>query len=160
MKTPLTLCMVCDGSRVLLGMKKRGFGAGQWNGFGGKIEPGESIEQAAVRELEEEAGISPVEMHKIGILEFTFENNLDTLEVHVFKVSAFTGEPSETEEMRPQWFEISDIPYDHMWSDDKYWLPYLLAGKTFRGKFLFDKPSTKEYRAMILTQELTEVENL
>lgn len=32
---------------VLLGMKKRGFGAGKWNGFGGKVQPGETIEEAA-----------------------------------------------------------------------------------------------------------------
>ncbi|KAJ1429629.1 hypothetical protein B484DRAFT_396306, partial [Ochromonadaceae sp. CCMP2298] len=30
---------------VLLGMKKRGFGAGKWNGFGGKMDPGESMDQ-------------------------------------------------------------------------------------------------------------------
>jgi 8-oxo-dGTP pyrophosphatase MutT (NUDIX family) len=39
-----------NGSReILLGMKKRGFGAGKWNGFGGKLEENESNEAAAKR---------------------------------------------------------------------------------------------------------------
>lgn len=45
----LTLVLVVQPGRVLLGMKKRGFGAGKWNGFGGKVQPGETIEQAARR---------------------------------------------------------------------------------------------------------------
>ncbi len=44
-----TLVFLVDDDRVLLGMKKRGFGAGKWNGFGGKVEPGETIEEAAIR---------------------------------------------------------------------------------------------------------------
>lgn len=44
-----TLAFVLDAGKILLGMKKRGFGAGRWNGFGGKVHPGESIEAAAKR---------------------------------------------------------------------------------------------------------------
>jgi 8-oxo-dGTP pyrophosphatase MutT (NUDIX family) len=47
---------VTDGE-VLLGMKKRGFGVGKFNGFGGKVESGESVPDAAVRELREESGL-------------------------------------------------------------------------------------------------------
>lgn len=36
---------------VLLGWKKRGFGAFRYNGFGGKVEPGETVAAAAAREL-------------------------------------------------------------------------------------------------------------
>jgi 8-oxo-dGTP diphosphatase/2-hydroxy-dATP diphosphatase len=59
----LTLVLVVDTChsvsswRILLGMKKRGFGMGKWNGFGGKVEPAETVEDAALRELEEEAGL-------------------------------------------------------------------------------------------------------
>lgn len=45
----LTLVLVVQPGKVLLGMKKRGFGAGKWNGFGGKVNPGETIEDAARR---------------------------------------------------------------------------------------------------------------
>ena len=45
----LTLLFVIESDRVLLGMKKRGFGAGRWNGFGGKVDRDETIEEAAKR---------------------------------------------------------------------------------------------------------------
>ena len=121
--------MVLKEGEVLLGMKKRGFGVGRWNGFGGKIEEGETIEQGAHRELEEEVGIKALDMQKVGILDFSFENDPKILEVHIFKITDFTGEPLESEEMKPQWFPFDSIPFDQMWSDDKYWFPYLLNNK-------------------------------
>ena len=45
----LTLAFVIDGKRVLLGYKKRGFGKSWWNGFGGKVHQGESVEDGAKR---------------------------------------------------------------------------------------------------------------
>lgn len=45
----LTLLFVCEPGRVLLGMKKRGFGIGRWNGFGGKVQEGETVEEGAIR---------------------------------------------------------------------------------------------------------------
>jgi 8-oxo-dGTP diphosphatase/2-hydroxy-dATP diphosphatase len=138
MRKLLTLSFVVEGEQVLLGMKKRGFGAGRWNGFGGKVEPGESIETAAARELREECGIEALEMELSGIHEFEFEAERGTiLEVHVFRVGRFTGDPVETEEMRPEWFSVGDIPYDTMWPDDRYWLPLFLRGERFRAYFLF-----------------------
>lgn len=138
MRKILTLCLVLRENQILLGMKKRGFGAGRWNGFGGKVEAGETIEVAAKRETEEECGIVITEMEKVGIHEFEFENARgDILEVHVFRVDTWTGEPRETEEMRPQWFTTDAIPYDEMWPDDIHWVPVFLTGKKFRTKFLF-----------------------
>jgi len=157
MKKILTLCMVLRNDKVLLGMKKRGFGVGRWNGFGGKIEEGESIEQGALRELEEEVGIKALDIKKVGILDFSFENEPKILEVHIFKVTDFIGEPIESEEMKPDWFSFETIPFDQMWSDDKYWFPYLLNNKLFKGAFLFDKPSDSEYSAKIITNKLEEV---
>jgi hypothetical protein len=62
--------------------------------------------------------------------------------VHVFRVDRFSGEPVETEEMRPEWFPVDAIPYDQMWPDDRYWLPLFLAGKKFRTRFLFGEGDT------------------
>ena len=44
-----TLALIRKEERILLGMKKRGFGAGRWNGFGGKVNNDETILQAAKR---------------------------------------------------------------------------------------------------------------
>lgn len=137
MKRVLTLCIIHNETYVLLGMKKVGFGRGRWNGFGGKVEEGESIEAAAARELKEEAKVGLQSMRKRGLLTFSFEGNPEVLEVHVFSGSAMEGVPQETDEMMPQWFKISDIPYDAMWPDDRHWLPLLLSGKNFQGEFHF-----------------------
>lgn len=160
MKKILTLCMVCGEGEILLGLKKRGFGEGRWNGFGGKVEEGETIEAAAARELREEAGIESKAYKKVGILNFSFENDPKVLEVHVFKVTDFEGSPTESEEMKPQWFKFSEIPFNQMWSDDVHWIPLLLSGKSFKGDFLFDRPSDLEHSAVILSQELVEVDEV
>jgi len=160
MKKVTTLCIIHQHPKVLLGMKKRGFGVGRWNGFGGKIESGESIEEAIKREIQEEAGIVVSDLDKFGIVEFEFENGNDTIEVHIFKSENFSGEPTESEEMKPQWFYVDEIPFSQMWTSDLHWLPMFLKGKKFKGKFLLDQPSTKEYSSVILNKELLEVEEI
>ena len=156
----LTLCIVYQHPKVLLGMKKRGFGAGNWNGFGGKVEKGETIEEGAIRELKEECGITALDIVKNGIINFGFESDPQKLEVHIYSVKNFEGEPNETEEMNPMWFHIDEIPFKNMWSSDLFWVPLILKGKKFKGSFLFDKPSTKDYSAKIIMHELIEVDEL
>jgi 8-oxo-dGTP diphosphatase/2-hydroxy-dATP diphosphatase len=119
-------------------MKKRGFGEGRWNGFGGKVEEGETIEEAAKREVLEEAGINDKDLNKKGVVDFEFLNDGSLLEVHIFKACDYSGSPVETEEMKPQWFDIIDIPFSEMWPDDLYWLPLFLKDKNFKGKFIFE----------------------
>lgn len=160
MKKLLTLCVPVKNDQVLLGMKKRGFGAGRWNGFGGKVEEGETIEQATLRELSEEVGIVDGELKKSGIIDFTFQNDDKILQVHIFKLINFTDNSIETEEMKPEWFSISEIPFSQMWSDDEFWFPLLLEDKLFEGAFLFDRPSDAEYSAKIITQNLKEVNSI
>jgi 8-oxo-dGTP diphosphatase / 2-hydroxy-dATP diphosphatase len=137
-KKILTLCVIHQPPRILLGLKKRGFGAGKWNGFGGKVEAGETIEEAAIREVFEEIGVRINGLEKFGVLDFTFKNDTDDLEVHVFGVTEFEGEPEETEEMTPAWFDFDSIPYKKMWADDVHWLPLFLAGKKFKARFDYD----------------------
>lgn len=137
-KKVLTLCLLHTDTHVLLGMKKRGFGAGRWNGFGGKVEPGETIEEAARREMQEEAGVLVPEIEKAGILHFAFEGSPELLEVHIFRARSYEGEPTESEEMRPQWFLQDEIPFPDMWPDDAHWLPTFFKGVKFRGTFFFD----------------------
>ncbi len=135
----LTLCMLKEGNKILLGMKKRGFGEGWFNGFGGKLQEGESLEDAAYREMHEESGIKALNTSKKGILHFDFVDAKEKLEVHVFQIEEYEGKPIESEEMRPEWFDIESIPFDRMWPDDIYWLPMFLEGHLFKGFFEFDK---------------------
>ncbi|MCH8049084.1 8-oxo-dGTP diphosphatase, partial [Patescibacteria group bacterium] len=133
-----TLCIVHEKDKILLGMKKRGFGKGKWNGFGGKVKKGEDIEKAMKRDLQEEAGIISSDFEKRGILKFTYKDEGALHETHVFCVKTFTGEPVETEEMKPQWFLKEEVPFESMWPDDKHWFPLFLRGKQFEGSFWFD----------------------
>jgi 8-oxo-dGTP pyrophosphatase MutT (NUDIX family) len=128
-------------------MKKRGFGMGKWNGFGGKVNANETTLEAAKRELKEEADIDATDLSEMGIIEFEFKGNPEILEVHIFKGDAYTGVPKEGEEMKPEWFKIEEIPFDKMWPDDRYWFPMLLDNKKFEGKFVFgDRGEILEYK--------------
>lgn len=134
----MTLTLIYEHPKILLGMKKRGFGEGRWNGFGGKVNPEESIEEAAKREIKEEINVQVSELEKIGMLDFEFqERPHEILEVHFFQAKRYHGTPMESEEMLPQWFHVDDIPYHEMWPDDRFWIPLFLQGKYFGGRVYF-----------------------
>lgn len=132
-----TLLFVVRDGEVLLIHKKRGLGAGKINAPGGRIDPGETPLDCAVREVEEELLVTPIDIRKAGELRFQF---VDGLSIHgyVFRASDCRGEPMETDEATPIWTRLDDIPYEKMWADDKEWLPLLLRGTYFDGRFLFD----------------------
>ncbi len=143
-----TLCFLLKDDKVLLAMKKRGFGAGKWNGVGGKIEEGETSVAAAAREVKEEIGIivAPEDLQEVGTLDFDFSDNYEWAQVcTVFVARTWKGDPIESEEMRPQWYPQNVLPFQAMWVDDPHWLPLVLSGKKIKGKFLFED----EGRSMI-----------
>jgi len=137
-------------------MKKRGFGEGKWNGFGGKIESGETIEEATQREMHEETEliIKITTSDKAAILTFTFAEPKEILEVHVYVVHTYKGDLQETDEMYPSWFTFSDIPYNNMWEPDVQWLPKVLGGSKVIGRYSFDRNNH------VIDSELHEVETL
>jgi 8-oxo-dGTP pyrophosphatase MutT (NUDIX family) len=136
-----TLCILKRNSdEILLAMKKRGFGINKWNGVGGKFDSTQDkdIFAAAKRETQEEIGVKLIDAEKVGVLRFRFPYKEDwNQDVHLYLASNWEGEPKESEEMRPQWFNVSEIPYESMWDDDKYWLPHVLSGKKVDADFIF-----------------------
>ena len=138
-----TLCFLTVGDpshKILLGLKKTGLGVGKFNGYGGKVEAGEGIETAVMRELFEESGIqiTPSQLQKAGVLTFK-ESGKQDWETHVYVVPQWQGTAVESREMAHHWFKLDTIPYHQMWEDDQYWLPHVLAGKTVVATFCFDK---------------------
>ena len=130
--------------------------SGKWNGFGGKVEPNESILQGAIREVKEECGVDIKQENivKLGLIDFEFENDPIHLEGHIFEAQSYSGEIIESEEMKPKWFEIKDLPYDKMWQADEFWHPYFFQRQKFQSYFLYDKHSK------IMMHDLNTVESL
>ncbi|KAI9458837.1 NUDIX hydrolase domain-like protein [Lactarius psammicola] len=149
--------------KILLGYKKRGFGAHWYNGFGGKVEAGESPTQAAARELKEECGIE-ASLEHCGTLLFVTQGGPEwAFQIEIYRADAYSGTLIETEEMRPEWFSATDketettptpdetlppIPYDSMWPDDVHWMPLLLSKRPFVGRADFDRDSFGRYKLL------------
>lgn len=135
----VTILFLRREDQILLAMKKRGFGAGKWNGVGGKVEQGETITEGAIRECQEEIGVVAHNPRLVGTIQFfelhdpSFHHNC-----HIFISDSWEGEPVETEEMRPEWYNTDSIPYSDMWPDDEFWLPLILEGKLFEGTVTLD----------------------
>jgi len=132
-----TLVFIHRDARLLLIHKKRGLGAGKINGPGGRLEPGETPEACAVREVQEELRITPKNLERAGELRFQFIDGY-AIHVHVYRATDFDGTPSETAEAIPLWVDEDCVPYEKMWADDRVWLPLLIARKPFAGRFIFD----------------------
>lgn len=135
-----------DGNRLCLAMKKKGFGVGKWNGVGGKVEDKETIKEAAIRELKEEIGVDAHQNHleEVGNIKFYFNGKPDwNQHMHIFFIKNWTGEPIETDEMAPQWYDNDKIPYEKMWIDDPYWLPQVIEGKKIEAECYFAKDGDK-----------------
>ena len=132
-----TLVFVFQGNDVLLIRKKRGLGAGKINAPGGKVDAGETLEEAAIRELEEEVCVRVEQLDYVGQHYFQFVDGY-AMHVHVYRTDIYTGTPQETEEAAPMWVSIDEIPYDEMWEDDRIWIPCMLQGVIFSGWYVFD----------------------
>ena len=145
---PLTSTCLClltrtrrDGTReVLLGHKKTGLGTGKVVGLGGHVEPGESAAEAAAREVKEESGlcVSPGSLTRAAHITFRFPAHPSwDMDVEIFTAAAWAGEPSESAEVRPQWFPVAALPFDRMWRDAAHWLPRVLAGERLTATFTY-----------------------
>lgn len=138
-----TLCLLirkAEAGAILLGLKKKGFGAGKYVGFGGKIEDGESVLAAAMREVREETGlrVSEEDLEPVAELWFRFPARPEwNHRVHVFVAQRWQGSPQESPEMKPAWFALDELPWAQMWDDTAYWLPLVLAGQHLRVSFIY-----------------------
>ena len=132
-----TLLFVTQNQQMLLIRKKRGLGAGKINAAGGRLEPGESELDCAVREMQEELCITVTDPKYAGEVDFQFTDGY-CFHLIVFTGTQFEGAPTETDEAVPLWYGVDQVPYDEMWEDDIHWLPTMIQGERFYGRFLFD----------------------
>ena len=139
-----TLLFVIRDGHVLLIRKKRGLGAGKINGPGGRLDPGETPADCAVREVREELCVTPIGVKPAGELMFQFADG-HSIHGYVFTATDIDGQPQSTHEADPIWTPLDRIPYEEMWADDRIWIPLMLGGLPFTGRFLFDGDSMLGY---------------
>ena len=142
-KIETTLALLINNDEILLALKKRGHGEGKYNGVGGKIKENETPEADVIRENQEEIIVTPTRYEKVGFVEFDefVKGEKLNLVFHLYVVNEWLGNPSESDEMKPFWFNVNNIPYDKMFDADKYWLPLVLSGKKIDAYFSFDENS-------------------
>lgn len=136
------LGIVVKDWKILLCMKKRWFGAWLWNSAWWKLDWCESMEECMIRELKEETNLEAKKegIEMAGILYFHFPDNPEwDNECHVFRINDFSWIAEETEEMRPEWYPLDQIPYEKMWKDDPIWLPRIIAWEYIEYELYFDK---------------------
>lgn len=143
MEFPITanLCYIInEKGEVLLQKKALGWGKGNWNGPGGKVDPGESMEESVKREILEETNVKIKSLEERGFLEFIFskERSKNNQRVYLFISRDYEGEPKNMGEGELKWFSKDKIPLKEMWDDDKYWLLPMLLGRTVKMRFYFD----------------------
>ena len=132
-----TLTFVIRDRRMLLIRKKRGLGAGKINAPGGRLDAGESWHDGAVREVEEELCVTPLDPVQVGENRFQFVDGY-SIHVAIFRATAIRGVPTETDEAVPLWCDLERLPYEEMWEDDPLWVPCVIEGRPFSGRFVFD----------------------
>jgi len=140
------ICYLKRGEEYLLLLKAQGkFGAGFWNAPGGKIKAGETPEEAAYREVQEETGLLLSQLEKVGFLEFYFGAGKSRPDwtAEVFISTEFSGLERESNEGKLKWFSGKRLPLDQMWEDDRFWLPLMVDGIRFHGIFEFTADSKK-----------------
>ena len=95
------LCVVRDGNKILLQNRRKQ----DWQGYappGGHVEPGESIVQAVIREMEEETGLT-VRPKLCGVKQFPLEQGRYL--VFLFLADEFTGTLRSSEEGEMVWVD-------------------------------------------------------
>lgn len=128
----LVLLEEVKSGKIVLAKKKHKVGIGCWCGYGGKIERGETIRKAAVRELGQESGVFALPKDLIPVARIDFHNKhrrkgAYTFRVYVYVLHRWKGRPMESPEMgAPEAFSKDRLPYEEMMAGDRLWLPFAL----------------------------------
>lgn len=147
--TKAVVAFLIDGDNVLLGLRKKvsnGLGELLISGIGGKLDPGETNEDALIREIEEEIEVEILEFEDYGRIQFFWPNKPKwNQDVRIYIVTKWDGIPVETEPIKPMWYKRDELPYKEMWVDNEYWLPLVLSGDKIDAVFLYEGDRVTEH---------------
>ncbi len=132
--------------KILLGLRKKvsfGIGENLVAGIGGKLEDGENDEDALLREIQEEIRVRVTDFTHHGRVRFLFPHKPNwQQDVAIYIVHAWEGEPVETLEIKPDWYDLDKIPLERMWLDNSYWMHHVLAGNKIDAVYLYSEDET------------------
>jgi 8-oxo-dGTP diphosphatase len=137
-----TLCYTRRNGRTLMVhrvKKENDMHQGKWNGLGGKLEPGETPEECAIREIREEAGLQVTKLILKGFLTFPSFADDEDWYAFVFLARDFTGELIESPEGDLAWIDDSQLLKLELWEGDRIFLPWLERPGFFSGKFVYEE---------------------
>jgi len=131
-------------SDVLLLKKKVGFSKDKWNGSGGIVKnENQDVDDYMYEETQKQTGIILKNYEKVAELNFVFpKKNEQSHLAHIYLCRKWEGEPKETDEAKPQWFKVEDIPYNDMFPADIFWLPKIMTGKLIKVIVVYDNDMT------------------
>lgn len=135
-----TLCYLkSDGKTLMIHRVKKAndIHEGKWNGLGGKLEPGETPEECAIREIREESGLRVVDPRLCGFLTFPGFSNDEDWYVFVYVIRKFAGDLIVSPEGHLKWIPDGDLPALPLWEGDRHFLKWMDEGKFFSGKFVY-----------------------
>ena len=135
-----TLCYVRHQGKTLMlfrNKKKNDVHEGKWNGLGGKLEPGESPEECAIREVKEESGLHVESPELRGVLTFPEFTPGHDWYVFVYEFNGFSGTISDCDEGELKWVPDDEILSLVLWEGDQYFLKWFYEGRFFSAKFSY-----------------------
>ena len=135
-----TLCYLKNNDKTLMLFRNKKPGdthKGKWNGLGGKVEPGETPEQCAIREVQEESGLTTINLKLHGVITFPMFDGMDDWYVFVFTITEFEGEMIESPEGELAWIPDEKLLELNLWDGDRIFLPWLKQDKFFSAKFVY-----------------------
>ncbi len=124
---------------ILPGPHKHDLYKGKWNGLGGKLDPEETPEQCAIREVKEESGLKPAKLKLAGILTFPKVDRENNWYTFVYTCSEFTGRLKESTEGKLKWCQTDKLLELNLWEGDYIFLPWIFERKLFSAKFIYDE---------------------
>ena len=135
-----TLCYLRKEDKTLMihrVKKANDMHQGRWNGLGGKLEPGETPEECAIREIREESGLTASNPILKGFLTFPGFANEEDWYAFVFVVDEFEGQLSDSPEGDLKWIDDAELLDLFLWEGDYIFLPWLDRPGIFSGKFTY-----------------------
>jgi 8-oxo-dGTP diphosphatase len=135
-----TLCYLRSGDKTLMVhriKKQNDMHEGKWNGLGGKLEPGETPEECAIREIREESGLTVNTVLLKGFITFPNFDGVHSWYCFIFTAVGFEGEFIDSPEGRLEWIDNDKLKELNLWEGDRIFFDWLDQERFFSAKFIY-----------------------